>query len=114
MPQDSRTASPGGGILAPLRLHVFRALWLANLVSATGTIVQGVGAAWLMTTLAGTADLVAMVQTATYMPILLLALLAGTLADLWDRRRVLLLAQLWTVLMAAGLALLASLGLVTP
>jgi hypothetical protein len=59
--------------LAPLRLRVFRALWLANLVSATGTIVQGVGAAWLMTTLAGTPDLVALVQTATYLPILLLA-----------------------------------------
>ena len=80
MPQDSQTGSPAGGVLAPLRRHVFRALWLANLVSATGTIVQGVGAAWLMTTLAGTPDLVALVQTATYLPILLLALLAGTLA----------------------------------
>jgi MFS family permease len=114
MPQDSQTASPGGGVLAPLRLHVFRALWLGNLVSAMGTIVQGVGAAWLMTTLAGTPDLVAMVQTATYMPILLLALLAGTLADLWDRRRVLLLAQFWMVLMSLGLAWLSGLDLVTP
>jgi MFS family permease len=114
MPQDSQTASPSRGILAPLRLNVFRALWLANLVSATGTIVQGVGAAWLMTTLAGTPGLVAMVQTATYAPILLLALLAGTLADLWDRRRVLLLAQFWMVLMSAGLAWLSALDLVTP
>jgi MFS family permease len=114
MPRDSQTASPAGGVLAPLRLHVFRALWLANLVSAAGTIVQGVGAAWLMTTLAGTPDLVALVQTATYLPILLLALLAGTLADLWDRRRVLLLAQFWTVLISAGLAWLSGLDLVTP
>ena len=114
MPQDSQTASPRGGVLAPLRLPVFRALWLANLVSATGTIVQGVGAAWLMTTLAGTPDLVALVQTATYLPILLLALLAGTLADLWDRRRVLLLAQFWMVLISAGLAWLSGLNLVTP
>jgi MFS family permease len=114
MPQDSQTASPSGGVLAPLRLRVFRALWLANLVSATGTIVQGVGAAWLMTTLAGTPDLVAMVQTATYTPILLLALLAGPLADLWDRRRVLLLAQFWMVLMSVGLAWLSGLDLVTP
>ena len=106
--------SRSGGILSPLRIRVFRALWLANLVSATGTIVQGVGAAWLMTTLAGTADLVAMVQTATYAPVLLFALLAGTLADLWDRRTVLLLAQLWTVLTSFGLAWLSSLGLVTP
>ena len=114
MPQDSQTASPTSGVLAPLRLKVFRALWLANLVSATGTIVQGVGAAWLMTTLAGTPGLVAMVQTATYAPILLLALLAGTLADLWDRRRVLLLAQFWMVLISAGLAWLSGLDLVTP
>ena len=106
--------SRSGGVLSPLRIRVFRALWLANLVSATGTIVQGVGAAWLMTTLAGTADLVAMVQTATYAPVLLFALLAGTLADLWDRRTVLLLAQLWTVLTSFGLAWLSSLGLVTP
>jgi hypothetical protein len=103
-----------GGILSPLRLGLFRALWLANLVSATGTTVQGVGAAWLMTTLAGTPEMVALVQTATHTPILLFALLAGTLAALWDRRRVLLLAQLWTALTAAGLALLSSLGLVTP
>ena len=65
MPQDSQTAASSGGVSAPLRRHVFRALWLANLISATGTIAQGVGAAWLMTTLAGTPDLVAMVQTAT-------------------------------------------------
>jgi MFS family permease len=114
MPQDIQTASPSRGVLAPLRLNVFRALWLANPVSATGTIVQGVGAAWLMTTLAGTPVLVAMVQTATYAPILLLALLAGTLADLWDRRRVLLLAQFWMVLISAGLAWLSGLDLVTP
>ena len=103
-----------GGILSPLRLGLFRTLWLANLISATGTMVQGVGAAWLMITLAGTPDMVALVQTATQAPILLFALLAGTLADLWDRRRVLLLAQLWTVGAAAGLAFLSSLGLVTP
>ena len=106
--------SRSDGLLSPLRICEFRALWLANLVSAAGTIVQGVGAAWLMTTLAGTPDLVAMVQTATYAPVLLFALLAGTLADLWDRRSILLLAQLWTVLTSFGLAWLSSLGLVTP
>ncbi len=114
MPQDSQMASPSDGVLAPLRLRTFRALWLANLVSAIGTIVQGVGAAWLMTTLAGTPDLVALVQTATYLPILLLALLAGALADLWDRRRVLLLAQFWLVAISVGLAWLSGRNLVTP
>ena len=103
-----------GGIFSPLHSSMFRALWQANLISATGTMVQGVGAAWLMTTLAGTPDMVALVQTATQAPVLLFALLAGTVADLWDRRWVLLLAQFWTVLVSAGLALLSSLGLVTP
>ena len=65
---------------------MFRSLWLANLVSAIGTMIQGVGAAWLMTTLAGAPDLVALVQTATQAPVLLFALLAGTVADLWDWR----------------------------
>src|SRR5688500_961426 len=109
-----RQVEGGAGILSPLRLPLFRAVWAANLVGAIGWLVQGVGAAWLMTTLAGTPDMVALVQTATQAPILLFALLAGTLADLWDRRRVLLLAQLWTVGAAAGLAFLSSLGLVTP
>lgn len=103
-----------GSIVAPLRLSLFRAIWLANLVSATGTLVQSVGAAWLMTTLAGTPDMVALVQTATQAPILLFALLAGAVADLWDRRRVLIAAQLWTVLVATGLALASSADLVTP
>src|SRR3954454_25161085 len=91
------------GVFSPLQSSMFRALWLANLVSAIGTMIQGVGAAWLMTTLASTPDLVALVQTATQAPVLLFALLAGTVVDLWDRRRVLLLAQLWTVLASAGL-----------
>ena len=106
--------SLGTGIFSPLRSTLFRVLWLTNLVSATGTMLQGVGAAWLMTSLAGTPDMVALVQTATQAPILLFALLAGTVADLWDRRWVLLLAQLWTVLVSFALALLYGLGLVTP
>lgn len=111
----SQNVPRGGAISAPLRSSSsFRILWLANLVSAVGTMVQGVGAAWLMTTLAGTPDLVAMVQTATQVPVLLFALLAGTVADLWDRRRVLLLAQIWTVVVSAWLAFLGSLGSVTP
>jgi hypothetical protein len=64
-----QAAAQSGGILAPLRLGLFRTLWLANLISATGTMVQGVGAAWLMITLAGSPDKVALVQTATQAPI---------------------------------------------
>ena len=104
----------GGGILSPLRLPMFRAIWGANLIGSTGWLVQGVGAAWLMTTLAGTPDMVALVQTATMAPILLFALLAGALADLWDRRWVLLVAQLWVAAAAFGLAAVSAAGLLTP
>lgn len=104
----------GGGILSPLRLPLFRAIWAANLVGSIGWLVQGVGAAWLMTTLAGTADKVALVQTATMAPILLFALLAGALADVWDRRWVLLVAQLWVATAAFGLATVSGAGMLTP
>lgn len=108
------TAGSGGGILSPLRLPLFRAIWAANLVGSIGWLVQGVGAAWLMTTLAGTADKVALVQTATMAPILLFALLAGALADVWDRRWVLLVAQLWVATAAFGLAAVSGAGMLTP
>lgn len=102
------------GILAPLGLPVFRMIWAANLIGAIGWLVQGVGAGWLMTTVSGNPEMVALVQTATQAPILLFALLAGALADLWDRRVVLLLAQLWVSLVSAGLALMSVYGLVSP
>jgi predicted MFS family arabinose efflux permease len=109
-----RQAGSGGGILTPLRLPLFRSVWIANLVGSTGWLVQGVGAGWLMTTISGTPEMVALVQTATLAPILLFALVAGALADLWDRRLVLLLAQLWVSAVSAGLAIISGLGLVTP
>jgi predicted MFS family arabinose efflux permease len=109
-----RQAGSGGGILTPLRLPLFRSVWIANLVGSTGWLVQGVGAGWLMTTISGTPEMVALVQTATLAPILLFALVAGAFADLWDRRLVLLLAQLWVSAVSAGLAIISGLGLVTP
>jgi len=114
MTTGGQRRAAGGGILAPLRLPLFRAIWLANLVGSIGWLVQGVGAAWLMTTLAGTPDMVALVQSATMAPILLFALFAGALADLWDRRWVLLLAQLWVAAASFGLAAVGGAGLLTP
>src|SRR3954454_444385 len=110
MAAAGRQAVRRGGILSPLRLPMFRAVWAANVAGSVGWLVQGVGAAWLMTTLAGTPDMVALVQTATQVPILLFALLAGALADLWDRRLVLILAQVWVCLASAGLAALSAFG----
>ena len=112
-----RPAPPAAALAAPwepLRLPLFRALWLATMASNLGTWVHEVGAAWLMTTLAPTAPMVAAVQAATSLPMFLLALPAGALADLVDRRRVLLVTQTWMLCAAAGLGTLTLLDRVTP
>ncbi len=71
-----------------LRRPLFRALWLASVVSNVGTWMQNVGAGWLMTSLSPSPTVVALVQAATTLPVFLLALPGGALADLFDRRRV--------------------------
>lgn len=103
----------GQGAWAPLAQPVFRALWIAALVSNIGTWMQDVGAAWLMTSLSGSPLLVALVQAATALPVMLLALPAGALADIVDRRRLLLFTQTWMLLAAAGLGALAISGRAT-
>ncbi|MEW5812502.1 MAG: MFS transporter [Actinomycetota bacterium] len=99
---------------APLRSPVFRALWIAQLVSNLGTWMQTVGAQWMLVGDPRADVLVPLVQTATTLPVMLLALPSGVLADLVDRRRLLLATQ---GAMAAGVAFLATLtgfGLTTP
>ena len=78
---------------APLKNPTFRGLWVANIVSNFGGMVQGVGAAWLMTTLVDSKAMVALVQASTTLPIMVFALIAGALADNFDRRKILLAAQ---------------------
>src|SRR5579872_5914925 len=92
--------------LVPLRNPTFRTLWLANVVAWLGTWMQNTGAGWLMTSLAPQPFIVAMVQAATIMPVFLLALPGGALADIVDRRVFLIATQLWTMLAAATLAAL--------
>ncbi len=99
---------------SPLRLPLFRALWLAAVASNVGTWMHNVGAEWLMTTLAPTPFVVALMQTAETAPTFLLALPAGALADIVDRRRLLLFSQAWMLVAAVGLALSTLLGVVTP
>ena len=81
--------------LAPLRHPLFRLLWSANVVVSLGVWMQNTGAGWLMTTLAPNALTVSLVQAATIMPIFLLALPAGALADILDRRLFILATQSW-------------------
>lgn len=99
--------------IAPLRHKLFRLLWSTNLVVSVGVWLQNTGAGWLMTSLAPNALMVSMVQMATILPMLLLALPAGALADIVDRRLFIMLTQGWMLLAAAGLAVLTYMGLTT-
>jgi MFS family permease len=107
------SGQPAGTAWSPLRLPVFRMLWIATLASNIGTWMHDVGAGWLMTSLSPSAVMVALVQTATTLPIFLLALPAGALADIVDRRRYLLVVQVWMAGVAALLAMLTLGGLTT-
>jgi MFS family permease/quinol monooxygenase YgiN len=99
---------------SPLSRSVFRALWLASVASNVGTWMHNVGADWLMTSLAPSPFMVGLMQTAENAPLFLLALPAGALADILDRRRLLLISQVWMLISAVTLAILTLLGLVTP
>jgi MFS family permease/quinol monooxygenase YgiN len=88
----------------PLRNKLFMAVWLATLASNIGTWMHSVGASWMMTSLSANPIMVALVQTVSTAPIVLLALPAGALADIADRRRYLLGTQIWMFLSALGLS----------
>lgn len=98
---------------SPLRLSVFRWLWIATLASNVGTWMHDVGAGWLMTSLTPSAVMVALVQTATSLPVFLLALPAGALSDIVDRRRYLIVVQVWMAMMAAFLAIISFLDAIS-
>lgn len=114
MPDAAAKAPAPASPLAPLRHPVFRAIWLANLVSSFGGLIQGVGAAWLMTSIADSVDMVALVQASTSLPIMLLSLVGGAVADSFDRRRVMIIAQTFMLLVSALLMLATWMGLISP
>ena len=99
---------------SPFQNPLFRMLWLATLVSNVGTWMQEVANSWLMTTLAPDPLMVSLVQAATALPMFLLGLPAGALADLVDKRRWLLGTQTWMMLSAAVMAYLTLTGQMTP
>lgn len=104
-----------GSAIAPLKVPAFRAFWSANRIANIGAMAQAVTVAWLMTRITnGSATLVASVQTAASLPLVLLSLPAGAFADLYDRRRVMLAAQSLTFASAAGLLALALIGHLAP
>ncbi|MFB8275048.1 MFS transporter [Nocardia colli] len=99
---------------APLRSPVYRALWIAQLVSNLGTWMQTVGAQWVLVDEPNAAVLVSFVQTAITLPVMLLAIPSGVIADLVDRRRLLLGAQSTMAVLAALLAVSTATGHTTP
>lgn len=103
MPEDS--------VPSPLRLPLFRALWLGSIVSNIGTTMNDTAAVWTMTTLTGSPTMVSLMQAMSSLPLFLFALPAGALADLVNRRRLILLAQTGALLTAAGMAVLVWMGM---
>jgi MFS family permease len=109
---DSR--SQPGPIWTPLHDRFFFALWVAQAVSNVGTWMQSTGAAWMMTGLDPSPVMVALVQTASSIPVFFVGVAAGAVADIVDRRLLLIVTQVWMLISAAALAFLTFAGLTTP
>jgi MFS family permease len=97
-----------------MRHGVFRAVWLASLVSNFGGLILTVGASWMMASITTSANLVALVQASTTLPIMLFSLAAGAIADNYDRRVVMLVAQLFMLVVSALLTACTYLEMLTP
>lgn len=99
---------------SPFTYSAFTVIWIATVLSNIGTWMHDVGAGWLMTSLSPSPLFVALVQTAGALPVFLLSLLAGALADTMDRRRLLLMVQIGMGIVALALGLIVWAGLTTP
>lgn len=101
-------------LFAPLSNTTFRDLWIANNISNLGGLIQGVGAAWMMTSISASENMVALVQASTTLPIMLFSILSGALADNFQRRQVILSAQIFMFVVSVLLAVFAYLGWIGP
>lgn len=99
---------------SPMAIPIYRAVWFAAMASNFGGLIQSVGAAWMMTSLTRSAVLIALVQASVTLPIMLLALWSGAIADSFDRRKVMLLAQFFMLAVSLTLTLCAWFQLLTP
>lgn len=111
-PEDDPIATPV--TFAPLAHRSFRDLWLASQVSNLGSLIQAVGAAWMMGSLTPSHGMVALVQSSNALPVMVFSLMAGALADNFDRRRIMIGAQVFMFAVSVALAVFAWLGLLTP
>src|SRR6266436_6830145 len=103
---DAALPRPEHSAWSPLRIALFRSLWIATIVSNIGTWMQDVGSGWLMTSLSSSPSMVALVEAANSIPVMLLALPAGALADIVDRRQLLVVVQVYALIAAGALAVL--------
>jgi MFS family permease len=110
----SQADSPTPSGFAPLRISLFRDRWIASTISSIGTWMQDTAGTWLMTSLTASPLLIALMQTAASLPVLLLGLLAGATADIFDRRKLLIFWQAWMLASVAILAILTFLGHISP
>jgi MFS family permease len=99
---------------SPLRRPVFRDRWIASVLSNTGSWMQDTAATWLMTSLTTSPFLIALMQTAASLPVLMLGLPAGAIADILDRRRLLIFWQIWMLVAAAILSAMTLAGWIGP
>ncbi len=112
--QPAATPSPTpSGAFAPLRRRVFAVLWAATILGNTGSFMRDVASAWLVTDLSASPAAVAAIQAAAMLPVFLLAIPAGVLSDILDRRRFLMVIQLALGCVSATLVVLSASGLVT-
>jgi MFS family permease len=100
--------------VAPLRVPAFRALWLASVFSSLGTFLQAVAGSWLMLELTGSATWVGLMVASNLLPTLFLAVVAGAIADLFDRTKVMIFAQSLSGVSAAAMAVVAATDRLTP
>ena len=99
---------------APLHIPLFRDRWIASTISSVGTWMQDTAGTWLMTVLTTSPLLIALMQTAASLPVLILGLLAGATADIFDRRKLLIFWQAWMLSSVFVLAVLTFLGHISP
>jgi len=98
----------------PLKMPLFRAIWMGSVVSNIGTTMNDTAAVWTMTsTLSASPTMVSLMQTMSSLPLFLFALPAGALADLVDRRKLIIFAQIGALLTAMGMAILTWRGMMS-
>ncbi|MCG8313233.1 MAG: MFS transporter [Pseudomonadales bacterium] len=102
------------GAFTPLKYKTFRNIWTASVFSYFGHLILGVGVAWEMTRITDSAAMVALTQTALMLPYMLVAIIAGTVADMIDRRLIALWSLAFAILSSLSLTALAFMGITTP